>query len=187
LQLKQPYIALFDYSVDGLRATLPDESAEVWEVNQARQKAFRVHRDTRSILFEWLENSWHPGMSVEVERLSYAPPDITGLVYECAGQLARYHKGKVVKLMLAELAPGGHIAGHVDQALALRAVHRCHVPILSNQDVIFEIDHKPYHLAPGRAYEVDNTRHHAVFNNSGDRRVHLICDILPETLAMPAE
>jgi len=180
LRLDAPYITLFDYCVDSLRTALPDEHSPVWETSRVRQQSFQVHRDTRSILFEWLENSWHPGMPIMVEQHSYAPSDLAESVYGCANKLAHHHGGRIVKLMLAELAPGGRILGHIDQAPALREVHRCHVPIVTNPNVIFAIDHHPYYLPAGRAYELDNTRHHAVANNSKERRVHLICDILPE-------
>lgn len=42
------------------------------------------------------------------------------------------------------------------------------------------IGDETFHLEPGIAYELDNTRRHSVRNARETRRVHLICDILPD-------
>ena len=109
----------------------------------------------------------------------FSAPRLRSATDACAAALVNRLPGTVVKLMLAELAPGGVISEHRDQAPALILAHRCHVPILSNKDVAFIVDGEPHYLAPGVAYEFDNTRKHAVANRSSTRRVHLICDIMP--------
>jgi aspartyl/asparaginyl beta-hydroxylase (cupin superfamily) len=99
-----------------------------------------------------------------------------------AAALEKRLNGKVAKLMLAELAPGGEVTAHKDARPALVMVHRCHLPILTNKDVSFFVDGRDYYLEPGIAYEFDNTRLHAVHNRSATRRVHLMCDIMPSEL-----
>jgi len=96
-----------------------------------------------------------------------------------ASKLAAHYRGSVVKLMLAELKPGGTIMPHTDAAPAICLAHRCHLPIVTNPAVDFVIEGVAYQLRAGTVYEFDNTREHAVANRSAETRVHLICDIMP--------
>ncbi len=178
MNLETPLVKLFDYEIAPLLEALPPPMAEVWSVHSNRQEKFKVHRQTRSIVFEWLENSWRPGMPVEVLQYQYAPATLTQEVYSCASRILQHFGGRVVKLMLASLTPGEKIHPHRDLAPALTDAHRCHVPLISSKDVSFYIDEKPHYLAPGSVYELDNTRTHAVTNMAPFHRVHLICDVM---------
>ncbi|MEO7690483.1 MAG: aspartyl/asparaginyl beta-hydroxylase domain-containing protein [Sphingomonas sp.] len=88
--------------------------------------------------------------------------------------------GTIAKLFLAELPVGAEIPPHRDLAEALTRSHRCYLPILTNPDTQMTIGDETFHLEPGIAYELDNTRRHSVRNARETRRVHLICDILPD-------
>ena len=57
-------------------------------------------------------------------------------------------------------------------------IHRCHLPVITNEDCLFLIDKVPYHFKPNFAFEFNNQKMHGVINNSNADRVHLICDIL---------
>ena len=57
--------------------------------------------------------------------------------------------------------------------------HRIHIPIITNDQVIFHIDKIPFFLEEGKVYEINNQKLHSVENNSNFDRVHLIIDILP--------
>jgi hypothetical protein len=181
MKLPVPLIRLFEYGIADIRDRLPDSSSPVWDYDNNRQKHFEVQKDTRSILFDWLDNAWVPGSEPEIDSYRYAPPQLTDAVQAYANALVgHYGSGRVVKLFLTELRAGGIIKPHTDKAAALHAVHRCHLPIVSNGSVDFYIERVPHHLAPGVAYEFDNTRFHSVHNKSDENRVHLICDIMPE-------
>ena len=145
-----------------------------------RQNRYRAHEATRSIVFAWLENTWQAGEVVELMRPRYPPPELTAQVWAFAERLLVERPGVIAKLMLAELASGQRIRRHSDEAPALVLAHRCHLPILSNEQVVFNVDHEPRALQPGVCYELDNTRPHAVRNDGPSPRVHLICDVLPE-------
>jgi hypothetical protein len=183
MKLPVPLIRLFDCPVDDIVETLPDSSSPVWETDRSRQSTYPVHRLTRSILFEWLDNGWRIGGPVTVERHVYAPMDLANAVYACAERLAPAYPGaKLVRMALAELAAHGKIPAHVDNGVGVTAMHRCHVPVVTNKDVHFYIDRVSHYLEPAVAYEFDNTRLHAVDNLSDQRRVHLLCDFLPPHL-----
>ncbi len=87
------------------------------------------------------------------------------------------YRGRIIRLLLAELAPHGKIAPHRDGGAGTVLVHRLHVPVLTDPEVKFYIDEIPHMLEAGVAYEFDNTRRHAVENESDRPRIHLMCDI----------
>ena len=79
--------------------------------------------------------------------------------------------------MLAKLDGHSEIIEHFDQG-NLTKIHRCHLPVITNNECLFFIDKKPYCFKPSFAFEFNNQRLHGVKNNSKEDRVHLICDIL---------
>jgi hypothetical protein len=187
MKLPVPLRRLFDYPIGDILANLPDTNSPVWDVDKNRQKSSEAQKDTRVILFTWLDNVWAPGMTPEIDEYDYASPGLIRAVHAYGDVLARHFApGRVVKLFLAELRAGGIIPPHTDKALALHAVHRCHLPIVTSELVDFYIERVPYHMETGVAYEFDNTRFHAV-RNRGENRVHLICDVMPEAIATQTE
>ena len=181
MHLPQPLLTLFDYPIDGLLPLLPDADDPMWEVAAFRQARYSAHDATRTIVFEWLENDWRPPAPPIVLKANYAPKPLAQAAYAFAETVRAHRPGRVVKLMLAALKPGVEIRQHIDQSPALTSVHRCHLPLISGNGVVFRIDGTDFQLKPGTAYEMDNRRPHAVRNDSTRSRVHLICDILPDS------
>lgn len=56
-------------------------------------------------------------------------------------------------------------------------IYRLHIPIITGEDVIFEIEGKSYHLEPGALYYTNVAKKHAVYNNGSFDRVHLLIDV----------
>lgn len=178
MQLDQPVIHLFSAPVTAIAEAMPEASDPLWDRFGLRQKVFEAHRATRSIVFAWTDMIM-TGKPV-VMTPDYAHGPLSDAVGDYAERFAAcYPGGEIVRLMLAELAVGGAIKRHRDNGKLLTGVHRCHAAIETNADVQFLIDDQPHSFPVGEAYEVDNTRPHAVINGGITRRVHLICDILP--------
>jgi len=179
VQLSAALAPLFDYPIADLLTHLPDEASPDWDRHRHRQQAFAQQSATRSIVMRWLSNDWHPGQEPIV--LTPSNPGPLALAAEAFAQRLKMHFGGVIaKLFIAELPVGGEIPPHRDLAQALTRAHRCHLPIVTNPDTHMMIGDEAFHLEPGIAYEFDNTRRHSVRNAGKTRRVHLICDILPE-------
>ncbi len=132
MKLSQPLIRLFDYPIDAILAALPAPNSALWDVDQSRQETYRVHRQTRSIIFDWLDADWQIGGPVHVKRYDYVPPELAAPVYECAGKIEKHYGGKLVRMTLAELRGHGKIPVHVDNGIGVTAVLRCHLPIVRN-------------------------------------------------------
>jgi aspartyl/asparaginyl beta-hydroxylase (cupin superfamily) len=92
--------------------------------------------------------------------------------------LEDFFGGICIRSFLANLSPFKNISSHVDLSDTLTKVHRCHLPIITNEEVIFGIGKNEYNLKEGILYEVNNTDYHYVNNNSSKNRIHLIIDIL---------
>jgi hypothetical protein len=185
MKLPERLVRLFDCPVDAIRAAMPPLSDPLWDANPHRQAKHPVHVQTRSIIFEWIDDRWQPGQRAEVIHSDCGLPALTEAVYACAEKLhAPYRDGKIIRLLLAELVPRGKITPHRDGGAGTVLVHRLHLPVLTNPDVRFFIDDVSHYLEPGVAYEFDNTRRHAVDNDSDQPRVHLMCDVLPAELVV---
>ncbi len=183
MQLPERLVRLFDCPVADVLAAMPPPSSPVWDINPYRQNRHQVHRETRSIIFEWIADDWQPGQRAMVQTTAHEPA-LMNAVYACAEKLNASYGGKIIRLMLTELAPHAKITPHKDGGAGVVLVHRLHLPVVSNPGVKFFIDEIPHFLEPGVAYEFDNTRRHAVDNDSDSPRVHLMCDILPASLVV---
>jgi aspartyl/asparaginyl beta-hydroxylase (cupin superfamily) len=76
--------------------------------------------------------------------------------------------------MLARMAPGGVIKPHRDANPAAKWPHKIHVPIQTNDKVVFFVEGIGYRMPEGEAFEVNNMGVHAVENNGDSDRIHLI-------------
>lgn len=184
MKLPEKIVRLFDCDVGDIVAAMPDLSAPIWEANPHRQTKHKVHNQTRSIIFEWIDDGWQPGQPAVVVRSDCSIPALTQAVYACAAKLNARYGGKIIRLLLAELVPRGRIMPHTDMGAGVVLVHRLHLPVVTNPNVRFFIEGVPHYLEPGGVYEFDNTRSHAVDNASDSPRIHLMCDILPASLVV---
>ncbi len=185
MKLPEPLLRIASYPTDAIAAALPAAADPLWETERFRQTRYAVHRLTRSILFEWLDDKWQLGGPMVVHRYDYAPPLLTAAVVSCATRVLGFYPGaRLARMTLAELPAGAKIDGHRDNGIGITAVHRIHVPVLTAPDVHFFIDKVSHYLEAGTIYEFDNTRLHAVDNRSASRRVHLMCDLMPAALVV---
>jgi hypothetical protein len=83
---------------------------------------------------------------------------------------------------ISGLAPGGEILEHTDKSPIFLAVHRVHLPLRTDNNVKFRVDGIAYNFEIGKFYEFDNTRPHAVTNDSEIERIHLIIDLTPNKI-----
>ncbi len=150
-----------------------------WRANQYRQQAYSVHEHTESLVLVFC-SGW-PEMEVSREAAWDTLKDLA--VPLMHGLLEAHYPpgGTIIRAMAAKLKPGGVIAPHRDAHPSFVASHRIHVPLSTNPGVRFMIDGKPHRLAVGRAYEVNNQRHHSVMNAGAEDRVTFIFDYLPRT------
>jgi len=94
------------------------------------------------------------------------------------------------RVWLAKLEAGKKIPLHIDHAdsegkersdgFYSFAVHRVHISLITNDDVIFNVNEEIKNFKVGECWEMNNNVPHTIENNSNFDRIHLVIDILPE-------
>lgn len=170
---------LFPYSCDHLVKLIQTVTPQDWEQSDLRQKSFAVHKNTQSIVYVWSAFADTNYQDV----IAHIPPTHTRPLHAEVwkiGRLIRDYYGpnaRITKLMLAKLKGPAEIAEHCDLG-NLQIIHRCHLPIITNDQCIFAITHEAYRCKPNTVFEFNNQKPHGVKNMSNEDRIHLICDIL---------
>lgn len=85
-----------------------------------------------------------------------------------------YQRVQFPRVMLARMPAGSRIRRHRDANPAALWPHKIHIPISTNDKVLFYIEPEFHHLDVGQAYEVNNLGVHAVQNDGDGARIHLI-------------
>lgn len=147
---------------------------KVWNAeNATKPNRFAALDSTQHIVFRFVSSAadW---------RFFYERPiwgewsDLLSPVLAEATAGYGYSRGEFPRVMLARMAPGGIIQPHQDANPAAKWPHKIHIPIETNDQVIFFIGGKPYHLPAGEAVEVNNMAVHGVENRGTTDRIHLI-------------
>lgn len=170
LQENADVVALADFC-NGL-------TVEQWDVWEDRQNNVFTHRDTKTFPLVWgsLGSTSLPTVLMNVDSLAVK------LVQPFIAFLENFYSATVYKAMLTLLPKGGKIPPHVDNGEGLLTIHRCHLVVTAETGVDFMVGNETNCFTPGTLFEFNNSRLHSVTNNSDADRVHLIIDILPETL-----
>lgn len=97
------------------------------------------------------------------------------------------HNGFIVRALFARLAGSGRIDTHTDGLYSLLKCHRIHIPVITNDQVVFTIGGEEKVLGAGEMWEINNSTLHAVDNHSDVDRIHLIIDWVPNTTVRPED
>lgn len=153
----------------------------VWDTCDLRQKAYDVHRDTKSIVLIF-SHGW-PDIKVEqYPGWNYLALQAVPLMNDIIK--AHYpYGGSIIRAMVANLVKGGKIDEHYDAAPSFEIGHRIHVPLQTNDNVKFMIDENRHILKVGEAYEINNLKYHSVDNDGDEDRYHLVFDYIPPQAA----
>ena len=146
----------------------------VWDQeNAAKPNRFGALDATRHIIFRFVSdfNDWR--RSDDKPLWAEWRPILEPVLAEATAGYG-YDRGAFPRVMLARMQPGGVIHPHRDANPAAKWPHKIHVPILTNDGVVFFIDGTGYRLAEGEAVEVNNMGLHAVENRGDTDRIHLI-------------
>lgn len=146
----------------------------VWDAeNAGKPNRFEALDSTRHIVFRFVDNfrDWRASS----DRPLWAGwRQLLEPILDAATRPYGYARGAFPRVMLARMAPGGVIRPHRDANAAAKWPHKIHIPLVTNDAVRFLIEGKAYHLAEGRAVEVNNMGVHAVENAGSTDRIHLI-------------
>ncbi|MCH8073339.1 MAG: tetratricopeptide repeat protein [Proteobacteria bacterium] len=164
-----------DFDVGALRNKIEQIPAAKW-LESGREKLFAVHKDTQSLILVLFEDFKH-------EKPDYLEPyfDLQNELRPLVDYVASYYQnnGFIVRLLLAKLLAGGKIPHHTDAGFSLLNCHRVHIPIITNDQVIFAVGGEEINMQVGEFWEINNGVDHAVENRSNEDRIHIIIDWMP--------
>ena len=164
-----------EIDVAAIRKAVDRIPAARW-LESGREQLFAVHKDTQALKL------------VHFEDYRYEKPEYLELFSELEDELkpvvdfiAHYYQnnGFIVRMILAKLVAGGTIPEHTDAGFSLLNCHRVHLPIITNEDVIFSVGDENINMHVGELWEINNGTTHAVENRSTEDRIHLIVDWMP--------
>jgi hypothetical protein len=176
---KYLHIGFFDTS--SIADNLAELGEAIWDEDSTRQQIFDVHKHTKTIIvqnfpLDWDGNLFPTELSKSKAFLLY--PLLKPLIENLENVL----DGKAGRVLLTKLNPNSSISPHVDNGYYLSVVHRVHVPVKTNEKVVFTVDGVSRHIAKNECVEISNSQQHSVVNNSDEERIHIICDIVPNYL-----
>ena len=90
-----------------------------------------------------------------------------------------YGAGKLFNAQFSLIPAGEKIKIHEDLGFISSLTHKIHLPIITNNDVLFFIGDKKFNFKKDQLIEINNKRSHYVENNSDNDRIHLIIDFIP--------
>lgn len=179
MNIEEPLKNLGNVDIDALSSAVLALPEEAWAAQKIRQNEYEVHRQTESIVLVFTDGAGWPDIEIRKEE---GWDLLADQVMPITQQILETHYpggGTLIRVMLAKLPAGNIIKPHVDKHPSFHASHRIHVPITTNNRVRFMIDGRPYQLAVGEAYELNNQCSHSVMNKGSDDRITLIFDYLP--------
>ena len=163
-------------ALTALESILPELD---WSENTARQTLFKAHQNTTTVFITStaeVVKLWDGIEPLITSILSQHLYDIASPIIE---ELEQRFNSKVARSMLIILPSGKKISPHPDSGHYLMSVHRCHIPIQTNPEVMFTVGQTTINMQVGQGYEINNSKWHYVSNNGTTDRVHLLIDLLP--------
>lgn len=160
--------------IDALRMAVRAIPESVWDAENAdKPNKFEALDKTRHIVFRFVDSTrdWRGSHDrpLWAEWRSLLEPVMAQAVQDYG-----YARGVFPRVMLARMAPGGVIQPHIDANPAAKWPHKIHVPLQTNDHVVFFCGGAERHFPVGEAVEVANLGPHWVRNDGDTDRIHLI-------------
>lgn len=166
--------ALGSVDIAALREAVLAIPEAVWDAENAdKPNRFEALDKTRHIVFRFVDNFQDWRQSHDRPLWAQWRALIEPVLVEATRPYG-YARAAFPRVMLARMAPGGVIKPHRDANPAAKWPHKIHVPIQTNDKVVFFVEGIGYRMPEGEAFEVNNMGVHAVENNGDSDRIHLI-------------
>lgn len=150
-----------------------------WLIDTSRQKNFTTHEHTFFYALSDFSYLWRPGQPVDPIILNKLEDSAQKELENIYNLLEGYVNGKVIKSEIISMNPKSRIRTHRDRSDMLYVARRFHIPIKTSTETVFIVEEENFILEEGYAYELNNSKYHAVRNNGNESRIHLIIDVMP--------
>ena len=147
---------------------------KIWGEDYWRQEYYSVHQDTQTIPLVFDKYFEKPIKTKHYIKFETSLMPLESLLS------THYGKGFTARMILTKLKPNGVIPEHRDTGPHFHISHRVHLPLVTNDEVLFTVGDETITMNAGELWEINNTnRLHSVVNKSDRDRVHLIIDWEP--------
>lgn len=169
-----------------LKAAVLAIPESLWQAeNAAKPNRFEALDSTAHIIFRFIADfrDWRTDYSRPIwdEWRALLEPVLQAAVADYG-----YAEPAFPRVMLARMPVGGVIQPHRDANPAAKWPHKVHVPIQTNDGVVFRVDGQSFRIAEGEAVELNNMGIHAVENRGDTDRIHLIFEVYDTAQPAPA-
>lgn len=149
-----------------------------WIIDTSRQDTHDAHKYTNAYFIVEHRSDWKYG---EEYNANFVCKDfkLWELVEPITKELELIVDGKIGKVTLIKLFDKKNVSPHRDYGDYLGFVRRFHIPIFTNESVLFGIETTKQHMAVGECWEINNSKSHFVINSGNDDRIHLLIDVMP--------
>lgn len=172
-----------DVDIEPLKSKLEKIPERAWH-QSGREERYEVHKQTQALRLIYDEDFRHSNPTrhalYDEFRKELAP--ILNRITDYFGE-----DGFIVRVIFARLAGHGEISPHSDGLYSLLKCHRVHLPIVTNDDVIFWVGGEAKRMRAGELWEINNATLHAVYNRADAARIHLIVDWVPNSTVRPED
>jgi hypothetical protein len=173
-------IEMLPMAIDNIKVEVSGYNSE-WFEDTTRQNTYQSHKDTLMYQLQFMDYDWYPPQPVITEIKNIFKSDKAQQEYQSIVEhLETLFSGVLVRSEIVMLKANKVVSPHVDGGQMLHLSRRCHIPIITNEDVFFTVLKNRVHMKEGYCYEINNGMPHSVENLSNKDRVHLILDILPK-------
>ena len=93
-----------------------------------------------------------------------------------------YGPGRFARIQIAKMNINSEVVSHIDHGLFFWWAHRIHLPVKTNENIIFSVDGVERNMKNGELTEINNKKTHTVKNSNVNQfeRIHIIFDYMPE-------
>ena len=179
MDIDEPLKELGKVDIEQLREAILGLDEQSWSANEHRQLEYEVHRNTQSVVMVFTDGSNWPDLEITKEAGWDALAHVAvPLMHQT---IADHYApgGTIIRAMAAKLLAGSVIAPHTDRHPSFTSGPRIHIPITTNSRVRFMIYGRPYRLAGGSAYELNNQKNHSVMNKGTEDRIPFLLNSVP--------
>ena len=166
-----------DVDLEFIKRKLSKIPERAWH-GSGREQTYEVHKQTQALLLIHDEDFRHynPTYHDLYSQFRKELKPVFDFIADYFNQ-----DGYIVRTLFARLAGHGRIDTHTDGLYSLLKCNRIHIPIITNDQVVFTIGGEEKVLGEGEMWEINNATLHAVENNSDEDRIHLIIDWVPNS------
>lgn len=156
-----------------------------WLRDNFRSLKYKVHSNTNSLDILWDHDSLVNNTVGKKNEYNYNKIDFDNIKNKLLSiYKQKYGDGKIIRAVVARLKPHSIIPEHSDGGKSLLICKRTHLPLQTNENIIFSVGGEKKFLELGELWEIDNSKPHSVENNSNEYRIHLIVDYLKNAVTI---